>query len=184
MNNEAPFTDVDHALKHAFSFEAKNILGATQYGDGSIRATDGRSVWDDFAQSGLTLQLASRTLIEPEREFMLANYTKPVGDLHGLIGRKELSCKLVSRSIYEEIDRWCDRWFINDIVRAYCGLSRQHNDKWWSNHLSVGERQLRRFKKGRGRKLGIIGICDQRYEALIRKLQIAFYDSGLIKYDN
>lgn len=184
MNNDAPFETADHALRHAFAFEAKNLIGVSQYADGSIRATDGCSVWDDIAQAGLTIHLAKRSLMLPEREFMLANYTVAVGGKLGLINRKELSCKLVSYGIYEQIDRRCDRWFVNDVVRGYCGLSRQHTDRWWANHLSLTDRQLRNYKKGRDRKIGIITSCDIHHEKMIRRLENAFYEAELVKYDN
>lgn len=184
MNNDAPFETVDHALKHAFAFEAKDMINSCQFADGSIRATDGYSVWDDVAQAGLTIHLANRTLMLPEREFMVANYTFAIKDKLGLINRKELSCKLVSFGIYEQIDRKCDRWFVNDVVRGYCGLSRQHTDRWWSNHLGITDRQLRNYKKGRGKTLGIITNCDIHYEKMLQRLENAFYEAKLIQYVN
>lgn len=188
MNDDAPFETVDHALKHAFASEAKDTTAISQFINdlrgGSIKASAGFSIWDHIAQAGLTIHLANRTLMLPEREFMIANYTLPIGGKLGLVNKKELSCKLVSFDVYEQINRCCDRWFVNDVVRGYCGLSRQHTDRWWADHLGIKDRQIYYYKGGRDKRLGIITLCDILFDKMLQQLENTFYEAKLVQYDN
>lgn len=188
MNEEAPFETVDHALKHAFGAEARDTTVISQFLNdlrgSTIKEVTGLSRWDHVAQAAITISVASKTLMEPDRDFMIAMYTLPIGGKLGLVNRKELLCKFVSQRLYEELEKKIDRWFINDVTRSYCGLGRQHTDRWWSDHLGVSERHIRRLKSGYRDKPGINPTLDYYHDKMAKRLGLVFYETGLVKYSN
>ena len=140
---------------------------------GVVQEKSDLTKWDRIAQGVFTLSLAKRSARLYTRYLLEAVYYPPIEEFRA---PKELSCKMISYYVYEELQRRIDRWFIDDICRNYCGLKQRHTDQWWADHIHRSERQIRRYKNEK-----ILVTLDGVHDALLSDIEIPFIENGIIK---
>jgi len=139
---------------------------------GIIQEKSDLTKWDRIAQGVFTINLARKNARLYTRYLLEAVYYPPVSEFKI---KKELSCKLISFRVYEELQKRIDRWYIYDITRAYCGLKSHHTETWWAEKLQRSERQIRRYKNEK-----IMPVLDGLHDALISDIEDAFIEHGII----
>ena len=171
------YSDPVQALRAAYSAMAtdttvttcmwKDMLGSV------VKDTSDLSKWDRIAQGCFTISLAKKSASLYSRYLLEAVYYPPIEEFRA---SKELSCKMISYFVYENLQRRIDRWFINDQCRQYGGFKHHHSDSWWSQHIHRSDRQIRRYKSEK-----IMPILDTLHNNLIRDIEDPFIENGLIK---
>lgn len=171
------YNDPVHALRAACSAMATDTTVTSQLWNdilgGIVQDKTDLNKWDRIAQGVFTLSLAKKNARLYSRYLLEAVYYPPIEDFRA---PKELSCKMVSYYVYEQLDRRIDRWFINDICRNYCGLKQHHTDQWWAEHLHKSDRQIRRYKNEK-----ILSTLDGLHDSLISDIEYPFIENGLIE---
>ena len=129
--------------------------------------------WERVAQGVFTLSLAKKHARLHSRYLLKAVYYPPIKEFNS---DKELSCKLASYYIYEQLQKRIDRWFIDDLTRHYCGLKQHHTEDWWSDHIHRSDRQIRRYKNEK-----VLPLLDGLHDQLIEDISPAFTENGIIE---
>lgn len=171
------YRDPVQALRAANKAMATDTCVTTQVWNdmlgGSIKEKSDLTKWDRICQGVYTFNLAKKSARLYTRYLLEAVYYPSIQELKA---PKELSCKMVSQYVYEQLDKRIDRWFIDDITRKYCGLNQRHNDQWWADHLHRSDRQVRRYKNEK-----IHPVLDGLHDMLIEDIENPFIENGLIK---
>ena len=170
------YHDPVQALRAAYHAMATDTTVTTQLWNdligGIVKEKIDLNKWDRIAQGVFTLSLAKKNARLYQRYLLEAVYYPPIKEFKA---DKELSCKMVSYYVYEELQKRIDRWFIDDVTRAYCGLKQRHSENWWSDHMNRSERQVRRYKNEK-----ILPILDGLHDGLINDIENPFIENGLI----
>jgi len=186
MNPEAPYDDVDHALRKSYALEARNphdrqnILAKMQ--GGTVHLGIGEDQFEAQAQAIMTIHWVREHLeYDIDRSTIDAFFTVPSEPL--LLARKEFECKTVSYDIYQRTK--AERWYTNDLTREWAGLRRHHQDQWWSDHAGKGGNYFKRIRLGRSERgqPGVLYLLGIFLESAQTKLAAPMYDAGLLKYD-
>lgn len=167
------------ALRAAYSAMATDTTVTTQLWNdllgGVVKEKSDLTKFDRIAQGVFTINIARKNARLYTRYLLEAVYYPPVREFKT---KKELSCKLISFRVYEELQKRIDRWYIHDVVKKYCGLRQDHDDRWWAEHIRRSERQLRRYKNEK-----IMPVLDGLHDSLISDIEDAFIQHGLIYND-
>lgn len=171
------YNDPVHALRAAYSAMATDTTVTSQLWNdmlgGIVQDKSDLTKWDRICQGVFTIKLARKNARLYSRYLLEAVYYP---NIHEFRAPKELSCKLVSYYVYEELQKRIDRWFIDDITRNYCGLKQRHTDQWWAEHLHKSDRQIRRYKNEK-----ILTTLDGIHDSLISDIEDPFIESGIIE---
>ena len=169
------YNDPVQALRAAYRAMAIDTTVTTQLWNdmsgGVVQDKTDLNKFDRIAQGVFTLSLAEKSARLYTRYLLRAVYYPPTPDFRG---QKALSGKMVSQYVYELLNKRIDRWFIDDITRKYIGLQQRHDEKWWSDHLSRTDRQIRRYKNK------IMPVLDGLHDSLIMDIEPVFIENKII----
>ena len=181
---EAPYEDTTHALKSIYGAQADEIIQFNAFfmelRGGTVALTAPMSKWERIGQAAMGMSLIKSILHMNERNVLDAVYT--VANGHALVSHKELTCRLVAFQVAEKLREY-PRWYMADITRGWAGLRRNHDDKWWADHLGKSTKTLQRFRNGNQNKDGVLTVLDRWHDSAVSKLVLPMYECGLIKYE-
>lgn len=182
---DAPYRNVEHAIRSAYRIEAHDIVNVSRFlqdlRGGTVRMpSQGLNQYEQHAQAAMVMAFAKRSLPESLYLALECYFTIPVADL---FDRKERQAEHIGREVWIELDvRTADKWYIIDRTRVWAGVPNHHSEEWWSDHLDKSVRALRYWRQGKNGKPGMEQLLNDRLNTGLERLAGPMLEAGIVQY--
>lgn len=146
------YPDVESALRCAYRTESTAVVPTCRalrdLRGGTVRLSSPMTATDRIVQSAYTMMLAEDVLGAEGMVVVRAHHTIPA--TAGLRARKQADLWALLGRMLEEWEhfRRLDRWYLLDVLREWAGLSRDHDERWWAQHLQSAPSTLCQWRLG------------------------------------
>lgn len=183
------FRSPESAVRFAFAVEGRAVIDISPFfrdlRGGTVKleseVTGESSGWDRVAQAAMVIALIQRHLSKDQQAVLIARYSKPATDKMERDKRRYLL--RVLQLVRDELSK-PKLYYLADVIRAWAGYRRDHDDEWWAKHYRVAESTLYRWKYGRHYRgehvTGIMDVLQQLEDSCYQALYQPMLDADLI----